>query len=68
MDNNSVSKRNISSQKVKAIFKRRGMLITDNQAVQITDFVYSVAETLLGRDFIDPNELKKRVKNKRNRK
>lgn len=57
--------RGISYKKVKDAFRRKGVDMTDNQAIQITEFVYTIAETLLGRDFIDPNEVKRRVKSKK---
>lgn len=47
-------RRNIGPDRVKKIFEENGSVITENQAAQIIDFVYTIAETLLGRGFKDP--------------
>jgi hypothetical protein len=37
-------------------------VISESQAAQITDFVYTIAETLLGRGFKDPRVNGKKIK------
>lgn len=57
-----VKKRKIRPERVKKIFEENGSVISDNQAAQITDFVYTIAETLLGRGFKDPRLNGKKIK------
>lgn len=60
--------RSISPDRIKDIFKKNGVFITDNQSFKITDFVYTIAETLIGRDFVDSGELKKKSRSKNRKK
>ncbi|MFN3759544.1 MAG: hypothetical protein ACK4SF_10020 [Algoriphagus aquaeductus] len=57
-------KRKIRPERVKRIFEDNGSVITDSQAAQITNFVYTIAETLLGRGFKEHRPNSKKAKNK----
>jgi hypothetical protein len=52
----------IRPERVKKIFEENGSVISETQAAQITDFVYTIAETLLGRGFKDPRVNGKKIK------
>lgn len=62
MQDTSKKNRKIRPEKVKKIFEENGSVISESQAAQITDFVYTIAETLLGRGFKDPRVNGKKIK------
>lgn len=57
-------KRKIGPERVKKILEENGSEISESQAIQITDFVYIIAETLLGRGFKEHRPNSKKSKNK----
>lgn len=62
MNDREVKKRNIGPERVKKILEENGSEISESQALQITDFVYTIAETLLGRGFINYHPMSKKSK------
>ncbi|MDP2040262.1 MAG: hypothetical protein Q8S14_12195 [Algoriphagus sp.] len=62
MNDFSEKKRKIGPERVKKIFKENGLVISDSQSAQITEFVYTIAETLLGRGFKNPGPKGKKTK------
>lgn len=66
MNDFSEKKRKIGPEQVKKIFEDNGSVISESQAAQIADFVYTIAETLLGRGFKEPlpKSKKSKIKNR----
>jgi len=65
MKDRDVITRKVKPERVKKILEDNGSEISHNQAIQITDFVYTIAETPLRRGGMDHQSKRRKSKKKR---